>query len=41
MAKPGVSPPVSSFYGRSVIASLPEMEIVYTVDAVQRFFGGE
>ena len=29
---------VTSFYGRSVIASLPEMEIVHTVDAVRRFF---
>ncbi|MBI5096314.1 MAG: hypothetical protein HZB32_01470 [Nitrospirae bacterium] len=31
---------VTSFYGRPVIASLPEMEIVHTVDEVRRFFGG-
>ncbi|MBI5406336.1 MAG: hypothetical protein HZA18_01405 [Nitrospirae bacterium] len=29
---------VTSSYGRTIIASLPEMEIVHAVDAVQRFF---
>jgi len=32
---------VTSSYGRTIIASLPEMEIVHTVDEVRRFFGGE
>lgn len=32
---------VTSSYGRTIIASLPEMEMVHTVDAVRRFFGGE
>ncbi len=31
---------VTSSYGRTIIASLPEMERVHTVEAVQKFFSG-